>query len=91
MMEKQQADLDWWVGVGHLVSHGLAEGAMKAQRVHLAIADETFNILARIPVTRPVSEPVRSVHHGISRLCYGAVSQIAATAAKAGEQVLPKS
>lgn len=90
MSEKQQANRDWWLGVGHMVSHGLAEGASKAQRVHLAIADETFDVLARIPVTRPVSEQVRGLHHGISRACYGTVGLISGGLAKASQQALPK-
>ncbi|SDV99600.1 hypothetical protein [Marinobacter mobilis] len=90
MTEKQQANRDWWLGVGHMVSHGLAEGAIKAQRVHLSIADETFNILARNPVTGPVSEQVRSVHHGVSRLCYGTVSLVSDGLARLSQQALPK-
>lgn len=88
MTEKQQADRDWWLGVGHLVSHGLAEGAHKARRVHLAIADETFDVLARIPVTRPFSEPVRTLHHGISGFCYSTFALVAALAAERGRQSL---
>ncbi|WP_092020180.1 hypothetical protein [Marinobacter zhejiangensis] len=90
MTEKTQTAQDWWLGVGHLVTHGVAEGAIKVQRVHLSIADETFNVLARIPVTRPVSEPVRALHHGISRLCYGTAAQLAGAAAKVTQQALPK-
>lgn len=90
MTEQQQANRDWWLGVGHMVSHGLAEGAIKAQRAHLSIADETFNILARNPVTRPVSEQVRGVHHGISRLCYGTVGLMSGGLAKLTQQALPK-
>lgn len=65
---------DWWLGVADLVTTGLSHGAQTVERVHISIADETFNVLERIPVTRPVSEPVRFMHHGISRLSYRSVA-----------------
>ncbi len=71
-MNKQ--DLNWWAGVADVVATGLAHGSLKLERVHLSIADETFNILKRVPVTRPWSENVRYLHHGISRLSYRSVS-----------------
>lgn len=79
-----QRNAAWWLGASHLLANGLAHGAQKAQRVHLAIADESFGVLARIPVTRPVSEPVRMLHHGIARLCYGSVAVAARTLAELG-------
>ncbi|MDX1456559.1 MAG: hypothetical protein R3276_03165 [Marinobacter sp.] len=88
MNTTKHAQVDWWLGVTDVLANGLAHGAEKAQRVHLSIADETFNILARIPVTRPVSEPVRKMHHGISRLSYGSVSRLAAVLAAGSQQVL---
>lgn len=72
---KPANDLDWWLGAADLVAVGLTEGAYHIGRIHLAIADHSFNVLARVPVTRPVSEPVRTIHHGISRCCYGTVAQ----------------
>lgn len=69
----------WWLGMGDLVSQGASHSALKLERVHLAIADETFGILERIPVTRPWSRLVRVSHHGISRLSYRTVSVAAAS------------
>ncbi len=86
MTATEQTQADWWRGVTEVLAHGLAHGARKAQRAHLSIADETFNILARIPVTRPVSEPVRSMHHGIAGLSYGAVATVASGLAMVCEQ-----
>lgn len=60
----------WWLGLTDLGGQSLTHLVLGVERAHLAIADETFNALAQIPITKPVSEPVRSVHHGISRLCY---------------------
>ena len=68
----------WWLGMGDLLSQGASHSALKLERVHLAIADETFGILERIPVTRPWSRLVRVSHHGISRLSYRTVSVAAA-------------
>lgn len=68
-------NVDWWLGVADLLSAGTAVTAARLEKVHLSIADETFNVLARIPVTRPVSEPVRQLHHGIAALSYRSVSQ----------------
>ncbi|MDC0662930.1 hypothetical protein [Marinobacter sp. SS21] len=86
MTSTEQTQVDWWRGVAELLAHGLAHGARKAQRAHISIADETFNILARIPLTRPVSEPVRSVHHGIAGLSYGVVATLATGLALVCEQ-----
>ncbi|MBW0147840.1 hypothetical protein [Marinobacter arenosus] len=68
----------WWLGVGDVLAQGASHSATKLERVHLAIADETFGILERVPVTRPWSLLVRVSHHGISRLSYRSVS-LAAT------------
>lgn len=57
---------NWWAGVADITASGLNHGALKVERIHLSIADETFNILQRVPITRPWSEAVRSIHHGIS-------------------------
>lgn len=70
---------NWWAGVADVAASGLNHGALKLERVHLSIADETFNILQRVPVTRPWSESVRYIHHGISRLSYRSVSLVAAS------------
>lgn len=64
----------WWCGVGDLAGVSLEEAALGLERIHLSIADETFNILGAVPVIRPVSEPVRQMHHGISRLSYRGVA-----------------
>ena len=68
----------WWLGMGDLLTQGASHSAIKLERVHLAIADETFGILERVPVTRPWSRLVRVSHHGISRLSYRSVSLAAA-------------
>ncbi|MEQ6885768.1 hypothetical protein [Salicola sp. Rm-C-2C1-2] len=64
----------WWFGMADLAGVSLEEAALGLERVHLSIADETFNVLRAVPVTRPVSEPVRLMHHGISRLSYRSVA-----------------
>lgn len=69
---------NWWGGVADMAASGINHGALKLERVHLSIADETFNILKQVPVTRPWSESVRYIHHGISRLSYRSVSLTAA-------------
>jgi len=70
---------NWWLGVADIVTVGLEHGVLTIERVHLSIADESFDVLARIPVTQPVSEPVREVHHRISSFCYRSVSGAART------------
>jgi len=65
--------------VADIVTVGLEHGVLTIERVHLSIADESFDVLARIPVTQPVSEPVREVHHRISSFCYRSVSGAART------------
>ena len=70
---------NWWAGVADITASGLNHGALKVERIHLSIADETFNILQRVPIARPWSEAVRSIHHGISRLSYRSVSLAAAS------------
>ncbi|WP_197025626.1 hypothetical protein [Marinobacter sp. HL-58] len=70
---------NWWAGVADIAATGLNHGASKLERVHLSIADETFDILQRVPVTRPWSEGVRHIHHGISRLSYRSVSLVASS------------
>jgi hypothetical protein len=70
---------NWWAGVADMTASGLNHGALKVERIHLSIADETFNILQKVPIVRPWSEAVRSIHHGISRLSYRGVSLMAAS------------
>lgn len=74
-MNKQ--DLNWWAGVADVAASGIDHGARKLERVHLGIADETFNLLRQVPVTRPWSDGIRTIHHGISRLSYRSVSLVA--------------
>ncbi|TVP58273.1 MAG: hypothetical protein EA349_04865 [Halomonadaceae bacterium] len=68
--------IQWWLGFSDLGGNTLTQGALGIERMHLSIADEAFNILERIPVTRPVSEQVRVLHHGISTLCYRGVAGV---------------
>ncbi|WP_133734605.1 hypothetical protein [Halospina denitrificans] len=75
---EQQPD-NWWLGVADIVTVGLEHSVLTIERVHLSIADESFDVLSRIPVTQPVSEPVRVLHHRISSLCYRSVSVAAGT------------
>lgn len=77
---------EWWLGLADIVTHGVAQGVHKLERVHLSIADETFNVLDRIPVTRPWSQAVRFSHHNLSRLSYRSV---AAVATSAGQLLTP--
>lgn len=72
-------DSNWWIGVADLTASGINHGALKLERVHLSIADETFNVLKQVPVTRPWSESIRTIHHGIVRLSYRSVSLVAAS------------
>lgn len=72
-----EQDRNWWAGVADIAATGLNQGARKLERVHLSIADETFDILQRVPVTRPWSEGVRYIHHGVSRVSYRSVSLVA--------------
>lgn len=68
--------IQWWLGFSDLGGKTLTQGALGIERIHLSIANETFNILQQIPVTRPVSEPVRVLHHGIATLCYRSVAGV---------------
>ncbi|XOZ32568.1 hypothetical protein ACMDCT_10150 [Halomonadaceae bacterium KBTZ08] len=72
--EQSRANARWWFGVADLAGISVAEAALGLERIHLSIADETFRILEAIPVVRPVSVPVRLMHHGISRLSYRSVA-----------------
>lgn len=73
MNDQSNQQRNWWLGVLDMAAEGAGHGALKLERVHLAIADESFGILERIPVTRPWARVVRTSHHGLTRLCYGAV------------------
>lgn len=42
---------NWWFGVADMAASGINHGALKLERVHLSIADETFNLLRQVPVT----------------------------------------
>ena len=77
-VQNNQYKHGWWLGMADMLTQGVGHGVMKLERVHLAIADETFGILERVPVTQPWSRVARVSHHGISRLCYRSVS-LAAT------------
>jgi hypothetical protein len=69
-MNEQQ---DWWLGVADVLASGSGHGVEKIKRVHLAIADESFQALDAFAVTRPWARVVKRSHDGISSLCYGAV------------------
>lgn len=87
-----EQDRNWWAGVADVAATGLNHGALKLERVHLSIADETFDLLQRVPVTRPWSEGVRYIHHGISRLSYRSVSLFASGLGMLAKSVnVPKS
>ncbi|MEM7054141.1 MAG: hypothetical protein AAF446_06285 [Pseudomonadota bacterium] len=64
---------EWWLGMADAATIGAAHTAAIVERVHIAIADETFQVLSAVPVVRNVSQRVRSAHHGISRFCYRGV------------------
>ena len=64
---------DWWLGITDVATIATAHTAAVAERMHIAIADETFRVLNAIPVVRTASQPVQQVHHGIARCCYGSV------------------
>lgn len=72
--EPSRHNARWWFGVADLAGISVAEAAVGLERIHLSIADETFRILETIPVVRPVSVPVRLMHHGISRVSYRSVA-----------------
>lgn len=65
---------DWLLGLADLMAAATEGGARRIERAHLAIADESFNVLASLAITRPVSEPIRVIHHGIARLSYRSVA-----------------
>jgi len=73
-MNKGEGYTHWWLSVADLVAHGVQHGAVKLQRVHLSVAEESFRILESVPVTRPGARVVRVWHHSISRLSYGTVA-----------------
>ncbi len=50
---------EWWLGLADIVTHGVAQGVYKLERVHLSIADETFNVLDPRHATL---EPGNTVH-----------------------------
>lgn len=79
MNRTREQSIQWWLGIIDISAAGVSAGSLRLERVHHAIADESFNILARIPVIRPVSEPIRVVHHAISSLSYRTVAGIADT------------
>ncbi len=82
MKTRNEQRHEWWLGLADVVIHGVAQGVHKLERVHLSIADETFNMLDRVPVTRPWSETVRFTHHTVSRLSYRSVAAVATGAGK---------
>ena len=77
-MNKGNGDMHWWLDLVDLLAHGVQHGAVKLQRVHLSVAEESFRILEAVPVTRPGARVVRGWHHGISRLSYGSVAMAGA-------------
>lgn len=77
MNQNNEHGKHWWLGVADLLGTGLHHGADKLERVHLSLADETFNILERVPVTRRWSIATREVHHSVSRTSYRAVGMAA--------------
>lgn len=85
MTSQNEHGKHWWLGVADLMGHGLYHGSEKLERVHLSIAEESFRILDRIPVTRPWSRSVREVHHGVSRLSYRSIGLAARGLVRLGD------
>lgn len=81
-MKGPENHVHWWLGVADILGHGLQHGAVKLKRVHLAIADESFQVLEAIPVTRQASRMVRSCHDGVSHLTYASVEFAGRTVAQ---------
>ena len=50
-MNNGNSDMHWWLGLVDLLAHGVQHGAVKLQRVHLSVAEESFRILENVPVT----------------------------------------
>ena len=69
----QHEQAKWWVGLTDIVTMGAVHTAAVAERMHIAIADETFQVLNAVPVVRMVSQPAQRMHHGIARFCYSGV------------------
>ena len=69
----QNEQADWWLGLTDVVTMGAVYTTAVAERMHIAIADETFQVLNAVPVVRMVSRPAQRVHHGIARFCYSGV------------------
>lgn len=88
MRKGKTKQADWWFGAADVLATGVAHGADKVERVHLSIADETFDILQAIPVTRPWSEGTRFIHHNIARLSYRSVAGVSAGVAALARRLL---
>lgn len=61
-----------------LLKTGIDAGSRRVEDMHLAIADQPFRVLERVPVVADVSGIVRQFHDGITRGVHQAVRGLSA-------------
>lgn len=97
-IEKASADTgdlpsrDWWLGISEMLGHGVDAGTQRIERVHLAIAEETFRVLREIPVISATSEQVKRTHDLIAHTAYASVAgagRLLAQASRRGRGLRP--
>ena len=64
-----------WRGLSALVSDAIDQGTAAIERVHLATAQRTFNVLEQTPVAEPSSK-VHDVHDSIVSTVYGTIRSV---------------
>ncbi len=64
-----------WRGLSALVSDAIDQGTAAIERVHLATAQRTFNVLEQTPVAEPSSK-VQGVHDSIVSTVYGTIRSV---------------
>jgi len=72
-----------WKGAAMLAVDAVVHGSAAVERVQLATAKRTFDILESIPVIAPPSALVRVVHDGITKITHTSIRGVARVAAGA--------
>jgi hypothetical protein len=65
-----------WKGLAALVTDAVAHGARAVERVHLATAARTFDVLEQVPVVAVPSRVVHVIHEASAKGVYASVRGI---------------
>jgi hypothetical protein len=75
-------DTKHWRGLAQLVGDVVQQGATAIERVHLATASRTFDLLKQLPAIGAPARDIQAVHDAMVSSAYGAVRSVTQVVSK---------